>query len=33
MGKLTLAVDMPNELPVAMFNEVNIKVAGVNVEK
>ena len=25
MGKLTLAVDMPNELPVAMFNEVNIK--------
>ena len=25
MGKLTLAVDMPNELPVAMFNEANIK--------
>ena len=25
MGKLTLAVDLPNELPVAMFNEANIK--------
>ena len=25
MGKLTLAVDMPDELPVAMFNETNIK--------
>jgi hypothetical protein len=25
MGKLTLAVDMPDELPVAMFNEANIK--------
>ena len=25
MGKLTLAADMPDELPVAMFNETNIK--------
>lgn len=25
MGKLTFAIDMPDEFPVAMFNETNIK--------
>ena len=30
-GKITLAVDLPDELPVAVFNESNIKEGSVNI--
>ena len=30
-GKITLAVDLPDELPVALFNEANIKTGSLNI--